>query len=178
MTKMTIVLLAGLLALALQAPAATKSKSKPKEPTPPAEVTGSVSRVIDGDTLWVKTAADDKPVVVRIEGVDAPEICQPGGKEAAAWLADLALNRNVTVKRMATDDWGRTVGRVFDGTRDIGDRMVRDGHAWSTRYKYDRGPYVAEERMAKSFMRGLHATEGALEPREFRKRHGACPTAQ
>jgi micrococcal nuclease len=175
MTKMTGALLAGLLALAVQAPAATRSKSK--EP-PPVALTGSVSRVIDGDTLWLKTASDDKPVVVRIEGIDAPEICQPGGKEAAAWLADLALNRSVSVKRVATDDWGRTVGRVFDGTRDIGDRMVRDGQAWSTRYKYDRGPYMAEERMARSLKRGLHATEGAVEPREFRKRHGACAVAQ
>ena len=75
---------------------------------------------------------------------------------------------------MATDDYGRKVGKVFDGGRDIGDRMVRDGHAWSTRYKYDRGPYIAEERMAKSLKRGLHAEGGAMLPREFRQRNGPC----
>jgi hypothetical protein len=68
----------------------------------------------------------------------------------------------------------RKVGKVFDGSRDIGDRMVRDGHAWSTRFKYDRGPYIAEERMAKSLKRGLHAEGGAMLPREFRQRNGPC----
>jgi hypothetical protein len=42
------------------------------------------------------------------------------------------------------------------------------------RYKYDRGPYVAEERMAIALKRGLHGEGGAVMPREFRQRHGAC----
>jgi micrococcal nuclease len=162
-----------LLGLAGAGGAATKAKAPPPPPEP-VDITGTVTRIVDGDTLWLKTATDDKPVVVRIEGIDAPESCQPGGKEASAWLADLALNRTVSVRVSATDDWGRKVGKVNDGTRDIGDRMVRDGHAWSLRYKYDRGPYMAEERMALALKRGLHAAGGAIEPREFRKRNGDC----
>jgi micrococcal nuclease len=154
---------------------AQKSKSPPPPPAP-LDFVGSVTRIVDGDTLWLKTAGDDKPAVVRLEGIDAPEICQPGGKEASAWLADLVLNRSVSVRVSATDDWGRKVGKVNDGARDIGDRMVRDGHAWSQRYRYDRGPYMAEERMAQSLKRGLHAAGDAIEPREFRRRHGPCPT--
>lgn len=151
--------------------AATK---KAKAPPPPVELTGMVSRVVDGDTLWLKTAADEQPVVIRIEGIDAPEACQSGGAEATAALSELALNRNVTVKPTAIDDWGRKVGKVFDGSKDIGDRMVRDGHAWSTRYKYDRGPYVAEERMAQALKRGVHADPDAIQPRLFRERRGPC----
>jgi endonuclease YncB( thermonuclease family) len=78
---------------------------------------------------------------------------------------------------VARDDYGRTVGRVFDGSKDVGDRMVRDGQAWSMRYKYDRGPYVAEERMAVALHRGLHADGGAVMPRQFRQRHGPCEVA-
>lgn len=155
--------------------AQTRKAKAPKEPPPPVELTGMVSRVVDGDTLWLKTAADEQPVIVRIEGIDAPEACQPGGAEATAALAEMALNRNVTVKPKAIDDWGRKVGKVFDGSRDLGDRMVRDGHAWSTRFKYDRGPYVAEERMAQALKRGVHADGGAVHPRQFRERHGPCP---
>jgi hypothetical protein len=33
---------------------------------------------------------------------------------------------------------------------------------------------MAEERMAIALKRGLHAADGAIEPREFRKRHGEC----
>ncbi len=166
----TLIVVLSILAAAPSTGAASKSKPPPE----PVVLTGTVSRVVDGDTLWLKAAADTAPVVVRIEGIDAPESCQPGGKESAAWLSDLALNRSVTVRVSATDDFGRTVGKVFDGTRDIGDRMVRDGQAWSSRYKYDRGPYMAEERMALTLRRGVHADGGAIEPREFRKRHGPC----
>jgi Excalibur calcium-binding domain len=55
---------------------------------------------------------------------------------------------------------------------------VRDGHAWSVRYKYDRGPYVAEERMAIALKRGVHADGGAVMPRDFRQRNGPCEAAK
>jgi len=173
MKRIPSLALCALLAIGAAAVAAPKSKPAPPPPAP-VDLVGTVTRIVDGDTLWLKTAADEQAVVVRIEGIDAPESCQPGGKEASAWLADLALNRAVTVRVSATDDWGRKVGKVNDGTRDIGDRMVRDGHAWSLRYKYDRGPYMAEERMALALKRGVHADGGAIEPREFRRRNGEC----
>jgi endonuclease YncB( thermonuclease family) len=168
---------AAALWLGLGAATAATKPAKAKPAPAPVELTGQVSRIVDGDTLWVKTAADAEPAVVRIEGIDAPESCQPGGSEATQALTKLALNRSVTVKIAARDEYGRTVGKVYDGTLDVGDRMVRDGHAWSMRYKYDRGPYVAEERMAIALKRGLHAEGGAIMPREFRQRHGACEGA-
>jgi endonuclease YncB( thermonuclease family) len=159
---------------ALGAQAATKAKRAAKPSTAPVELSGTVSRIVDGDTLWLQTAGDSDPVVIRIEGIDAPESCQIGGPESKQALTALALSRTVTVKVAARDDYGRTVGKVFDGSKDIGDRMVRDGQAWSMRYKYDRGPYVAEERMAVALRRGLHAESGAVMPRQFRQRHGPC----
>jgi len=163
------------LTLALGALAATK---KPAPPAKPVLVAGTVSRVVDGDTLWLKTEGDgEPPVVVRLEGIDAPESCQVGGSEATAALNALALGRNVTVRVVARDEHGRTIGKVFDGDKDLGDRMVRDGQAWSSRYNYDRGPYVAEERMALALKRGLHAAGGAIQPSVFRKQHGPCDGA-
>jgi endonuclease YncB( thermonuclease family) len=156
--------------------AATKPK-KELPPPEPTELTGQVSRIVDGDTLWLKTAADAEPVVIRIEGIDAPESCQPGGADATQALTKLVLNRNVTVRIVARDDFARVVGKVFDGTVDVGDRMVRDGHAWSARFKYDRGPYMAEERMAIALKRGVHGEGGAVMPRDFRQRNGECPHA-
>jgi micrococcal nuclease len=177
MNKLTCCAVALWLCVGAAGAATKPAKSKPKPAPEPVELTGQVSRIVDGDTLWVKTAADSDPAVVRIEGIDAPESCQPGGAEATQALTKLALNRNVTVKIVARDEYGRIVGKVYDGTVDVGDRMVRDGHAWSMRFKYDRGPYVAEERMAIALKRGLHGEGGAVMPREFRQRHGACETA-
>jgi endonuclease YncB( thermonuclease family) len=162
------------LALVLLCGAAAAASKKPAAPPKPVVLAGTVSRVVDGDTLWLKADADSAPVVVRIQGIDAPESCQVGGAEATAALNALALGREVTVRVSATDEHGRTVGKVFDGDKDIGDRMVRDGQAWSSRYQYDRGPYVAEERMALALKRGLHAAGGAIQPRDFRKQHGPC----
>jgi endonuclease YncB( thermonuclease family) len=167
---------AAALCIGIAAHAATKpaKAAKAKVPPEPTELVGQVSRIVDGDTLWLKTAADAEPAVIRIEGIDAPESCQPGGAEATQALVKLALNRHVTVRVVTRDDHGRIVGKVYDGGVDVGDRMVRDGHAWSMRFKYDRGPYVAEERMAIALKRGLHAEGGAIMPREFRQRHGSC----
>ena len=162
------------------ASAAQKKKPAPPPPPPanPGLLVGTVSRVIDGDTLWLQLESPGgPPLVVRIAGIDAPESCQAGGSEATAALNDLALGHKVTVRVVDRDDFGRTVGKVFDGAKDLGDRMVRDGQAWSIRFKYDRGPYVAEERMAHSFKRGLHAAGDAMEPLEFRRQHGPCSGA-
>lgn len=159
--------------LACLALGATAAPRKAAAPSKPVVIEGSVSRVVDGDTLWVKTEGDgEPPVVVRIEGIDAPESCQTGGAEATAALTALALGRKISVRVVARDEHGRSVGRVFDGERDVGDRMVRDGQAWSSRYQFDRGPYVAEERMALALKRGLHGAGGGIQPRDFRKQHG------
>jgi endonuclease YncB( thermonuclease family) len=177
MNKSILVLLVA-ACCAFGAQAAGKNAKPAPKPQQPVELTGTVSRIVDGDTLWLTSAADAEPVVIRIEGVDAPESCQAGGADATQALTKLALNRTVTVKVVAHDDYGRTVGKVYDGVTDVGDRMVRDGHAWSTRYKYDRGPYVAEERMAIALKRGVHAEAGAVMPRDFRQRNGPCEAAK
>jgi endonuclease YncB( thermonuclease family) len=162
---------AGLLALNAWA---AGPRAPSKAPPAPVQLSGIVSRVVDGDTLWLTGDGQSEHVVVRIEGIDAPEICQPWGAESRQALTELALNRQVLVKIVARDEHGRVIGKVYDGAKDIGDRLIRDGHAWSSRYKYDRGPYVAEERMAQGLKRGLHAAGGAEMPRAFRQRHGPC----
>lgn len=180
MTSFDRSLAATLLAAFAAAVFAAPTAAAPKKggASAPVVIVGQVSRVVDGDTLWVKTEGDgEPPVVVRLEGIDAPESCQPGGADATAALTSLALGRNVSVRVAARDDHGRTVGKVYDGEKDLGDRMVRDGQAWSSRYQYDRGPYVAEERMALALKRGLHAAGNAVQPRDFRKQHGPCENA-
>jgi endonuclease YncB( thermonuclease family) len=166
------------VALVVAAPVAAKPAGK-QEPKPaakaePKPLEGKVTRVVDGDTLVVESAEGGEAVTVRLQGIDAPEICQGHGPEAKRALEELVLQQPVAVIGELRDDHGRLLGKLMKGTQDVGDRMVRDGHAWSYRYKYDRGPYVAEERMAHALRRGLHRDGDALDPREFRKRHGPC----
>jgi endonuclease YncB( thermonuclease family) len=135
-----------------------------------------VSRVTDGDSLWLEPLTAGAPVELRLEGIDAPEICQAWGPQAKQALAELVLGQQVSVKTVGRDTHGRTLGTVYLGTQNINKTLVQEGHAWSSRYKFDRGPYVADERMAKALSRGLNREGGAVMPRDFRRLNGPCLT--
>jgi micrococcal nuclease len=135
---------------------------------------GVVTHVTDGDSLWVRTAAGAAPRQVRLQGIDAPEICQPYGREARAALAALALHRQVLVATRARDRYERIVARVSVGRQDLGAWMVAHGHAWSDGYRGSGGPYARQQQDAIRSSLGLWAAGGALRPRDFRRRHGRC----
>lgn len=136
--------------------------------------TGRVDRVADGDTLWVRPDAGGPPVKLRLEGIDAPEICQPGGAASSAWLSQLAMHQRVRVVVNRRDDYGRGLARVYLKDEDVAARMVRSGHAWSYRWRRSLGPYATDEQQARRSRLGVFALASAELPRDFRKRHGSC----
>lgn len=141
-----------------------------------AALSATVIRVSDGDTLWVRL--DDrtrKPLKLRLEGIDAPERCQAGGEQARSALAAQVLGRRVDVARRARDSYARTLARVELDGQDLGAWMVRQGHAWSYRFRQHPGPYAALEQQARAARRGVFAQSDAIEPRRFRQLHGPCP---
>ena len=90
-------------------------------------------------------------------------------------LARLALNRRVEVRVRRQDDYGRELARVQLERQDLGALMVREGQAWSYRWRNHTGPYAAEEAAARQAHRGLFAAGRPELPRDFRQRHGPCP---
>lgn len=140
----------------------------------PAQLHGVVTWVSDGDTLWVRPARGERALKVRLQHIDAPEICQPGGPAARRALERLVLGQPVRVVGSLHDDYGRRLARVLRGKRDVGEQLVREGHAWNSRFRGRRGPYVAAEAQARAERRGLFADARAELPREFRLRHGSC----
>ena len=137
---------------------------------------GVVNHVTDGDTLWVRPASGP-PVQVRLQGLDAPEICQPFGRQARDALAARVLHRTVRVATRARDRYQRSVGSVSLEGQDVGAWLVAGGFAWSTRYRGRNGPYAQEEARARHGRIGLWAAS-AVDPRVFRKRHGSCRPAR
>ncbi len=133
-----------------------------------------VTHVTDGDTLWVRPARGGKPVKLRLAGIDAPEICQAGGRAARVALASRVARRTVVVATHRFDDYGRAVATVHLNGEDMAGWMVEQGHAWSYRYGREGGPYLRLQAQARSAQRGLFADPQALPPRLFRKRHGTC----
>ncbi|MBL0730378.1 thermonuclease family protein [Piscinibacter sp. HJYY11] len=136
-------------------------------------LSGVVTHVTDGDTLWVRPDGG-APVKVRMQGIDAPERCQAWGAQAREALAARVLHRQVQVRTRARDDYQRTIGVVEVDGRDVAAWLVREGHAWSQRYRRSLGPYAVEEEAARSARRGIFSLDDPVEPRAFRKAHGPC----
>jgi len=134
---------------------------------------GRVTHVTDGDTLWVQPVHGGLPRKIRLDGVDAPEICQTYGAAARDRLAQQVTGRSVRVMPRRHDDYGRLLARVSLQGRDVGRWMVRHGHAWSYHYRRQSGPYAALEARARVQQLGLWQLRAEM-PRQFRQRHGSC----
>ncbi len=128
-----------------------------------------VMRVVDGDTFVV--SINDKPVTVRLLGIDTPETVHPNkpvecfGKEASEHLTYLISNHDVVLVTDATqgiyDKYGRLLAYAYlsDG-RSINELLLRDGFAYEYLYQspyelHDR--FVAIEQDAIAAKRGLWA---------------------
>ncbi len=137
--------------------------------------TGWVSWVMDGDTLLVVRSGQKEPVKLRLDGVDAPETCQPGGLAARDAMIALALRKPVQVQSLGHDSYGRDIGRLSVNGADLGAEMVRSGMAWAYRFRTGRGPYAALQREAQKEKRGVFAgREAPMSPALFRKFNGSC----
>jgi micrococcal nuclease len=135
---------------------------------------GQVTHVTDGDTIWVRPAGAAATLQVRLQGIDAPEICQAFGVQARDALAARLLHRPVEIDVRAQDKYERTLARVSFKGRDVGSWLVAGGWAWSSGFRRRAGPYAQEQQAARSERRGLWAGAAPLEPRRFRKQHGSC----
>lgn len=134
-----------------------------------------VSWVMDGDTVLLVREGQQEPVKLRIDGIDAPETCQPGGVEARDAMIRLALRKPVQVADHGQDSYGRHVGRLSIDGVDLGAEMVRSGMAWAYRFCTGKGPYANLQRQAQQQKMGLFALpEAAMTPPVFRKFHGSC----
>ncbi|TXC65288.1 hypothetical protein FSC37_01695 [Piscinibacter aquaticus] len=138
-------------------------------------LSGVVTRVSDGDTVWVKPddAPKRKPVKVRLVGIDAPERCQPWGAEATAALTARVLHERVEVPTRGVDAHGRVLGglRLADGS-DVAAWMVSQGRPGARDSSATLGPTRA------SSARRSSAASGCLPmPRRWSRGCSAACTA-
>lgn len=136
---------------------------------------GTVIYVVDGDTLQVRSTKGGKRISIRIDGIDAPEICQVGGQQSRDALSQHVLGQQVVVQPKATDKYGRMVADVFKGNVDQGAQMVMTGQAWAFYYKAGRGKYATLQSKAQATKIGIFSLEPYPQtPVSFRKMHGSC----
>lgn len=164
---------AGALALAVALCAALPAT--PAWARAPQELRGHAGRVVDGDTLWFTPRDGGRRMKLRLQGLDAPELCQRWGPQSRDALAALVRGRELRVRVITRDDYGRRLVRLSDAQgRDLGERLVREGAAWADGWRGRPGPYDQAERAAREQRLGLHADASAQHPRDFRRRHGPC----
>src|ERR1043165_2260046 len=93
-----------------------------------ASLFGKVIEVNSGDVITVFNL--NRPVRVRLLGVDAPEMNQEFGDVARKHLSDLVYDKPVLVEYAGISGDHSLNGRVLLGGADVGAQMIRDGAAW------------------------------------------------
>lgn len=131
-----------------------------------ADFSGTVVRILDGDTLEV--LVDKSTARVRLAEIDAPEKGQAFGAKARQALGDLTFRRIVTVQEAGKDRYGRTIGTVLVDGQSANRAMVATGVAWAYRaYLVDRS-LLRLEQDARTARRGLWIDSSPIPPWEWR----------
>lgn len=110
----------------------------------PLELPCRVVRVIDGDTVVVAVSDSGREYPVRLLDCWAPELSEPGGREAKAAAERIIRAAKKTFLSMPWPDdsahplavlsLGRILAHVFVGPgRTLSELMVRHGHAFATK---------------------------------------------
>ena len=73
---------------------------------------------------------DRTQVEVRLEGIDTPERTQPFGRMAGQALAKKVFAEVIQVDDLGKDRYGRALGIVRLGKRNINLELVEEGWAW------------------------------------------------
>lgn len=127
----------------------------------------TVQHVKDGDTFTA--LRQGRPVTVRIARIDASEAGQPGSRDATAALTRLLGHGAVEIAAQGKDRYGRTVADVTARATDVGEALVRQGHAWQFT-RYDRSPRLAAaQATARRERAGLWAGAQPVPPWDWRR---------
>lgn len=128
-------------------------------------ITGTCKRVLDGDTLILTDGT-----TVQIWGIDAPEKGQDYADKAKGHLEKFTKGRKLTITVKDTDQYGRVVGEVKAGDKDVAHFMVRTGMAWHNEYNAPEAEHLNKSMYgARKARRGLWADDDPVRPYDFRK---------
>ena len=120
--------------------------------------------IIDGDTFRLKTGE-----TVRLIGIDAPELSQPGGEMSREYLTHLILNKGITLEKghEDRDKYNRLLRFVYIDGVCINEEMIRKGYA-EARYMSSEDPkreyYIQLEIKAETAKTGLWS-DNIFQPR-------------
>jgi endonuclease YncB( thermonuclease family) len=162
-----------------------REQSEPLRPQPPPPAPSAVRAMVelqvvgiaDGDTLIISNTAQQH-LLVRLQGIDAPEAGQSFSREAQESLTNLVSGKSVTLEfdpHGKPDSEGRVVAKVYLEGQDIALEQLKAGFAWFCKdYKKmqsesDRYSYEEAEKEARHATRGLWHEASPMPPWKYRK---------
>lgn len=137
-----------------------------------------VVAVANGDTITVLDSGNSQHIV-RVMGIDAPELAQPFGNASRESLSSMVVGRDVLVVWHKRNWYGQLVGKVFEDRRDVGLAQIERGMAWHYKsYQRDQRPedaweYAGAENRARIALRGLWADHAPVPPWTWRRTKAA-----
>jgi len=134
-------------------------------------LTGKVVSIADGDTITILTATKQQ-IKIRLYGIDTPESGQAFGQKAKQFTSSLVYGKQVEIKTYDIDKYGRTVGVVLAGGKNVNEEIIRAGYAWQYQ-KYCSESFCPEwsklEENARAQRIGLWYDQNPTPPWEWRK---------
>lgn len=139
-----------------------------------ASMNALVIKVSDGDTV---TVLDKEKVThkIRLQGIDAPEKKQAYGEKSKQNLALLVSNKWVLVNYTKHDKYGRIIGRLTLGDKDVCLQQIAAGMAWHyKKYQNEQTQhevilYEQAELKSRNSKIGLWSDQNPIPPWDFRK---------
>ena len=129
-----------------------------------------ITSCYDGDTCTSSTGEK-----IRLACIDTPELrgkrADPvPAKEARDYLRELVVSRQVAIRRITTDRYGRTVAELFIDGSNVQQQLVASGHA-SIYWRYaDQCPWIRRE---KTYTHHTQSVKGSTEQARSQR---PCPT--
>ena len=130
--------------------------------------TGKVVGISDGDTITVLHHGRGERI--RLYGIDCPEKRQAFGKRAKQFSSKMVFGKNVEVRSVTTDRYGRTIAWVYVNGACLNEELLKAGLAWHYK-RFSSERHLAKlENEARQSETGLWGDPHAIPPWDFR--HG------
>ena len=137
---------------------------------PPAELSGKVISIKDGDTIAI--LYNNKTLTIRLAHIDCPEKKQPYGQAAKQFMSDKCFGQIVTIQHQHEYDRSkRLIGEVITASgENLNKALVKAGLAWHYKKYSTNIIYSALEQEARKQRIGLWSEPNPIAPWEWRGR--------
>jgi micrococcal nuclease len=131
-------------------------------------ITGKVIHVVDGDTIDI--LYENKPLRIRLAGIDCPEKGQPFATAAKQETARLCAGQIVTVFIKGKDRYKRILGDIQLPDRKIlNQELVRSGLAWHYKHYSSDSALAALEASSVTKALAIWSQSDPMPPWEYRR---------